>query len=76
MWDLIVSVPDHCLSFYSAKHPSQTFPSVSKTSLSFLKVYVHCMIEGLNMFYYYASLCSGSDVVHLAYQGMDSSLDF
>ena len=24
MWDLIVSVPDHCLSFYFDRHKSRT----------------------------------------------------
>ena len=28
MWDLIVSVPDHCLSFYFASHKTRNFLSV------------------------------------------------
>ena len=28
MWDLIVSVPDHCLSFYFTLPPDQTLVSI------------------------------------------------
>ena len=33
MWDLTVSVPDHCLSFYSADHDSPTKGKASITEL-------------------------------------------
>ena len=34
MWDLIVSVPDHCLSFYSALSSGGSVPSNTRASSS------------------------------------------
>ena len=45
MWDLIVSVPDHCLSFYFGFRKSCT---VAKVILSNLRSWV---IVGLNIFF-------------------------
>ena len=33
MWDLIVSVPDHCLSFYFTVHGTCNTPFTSSTGL-------------------------------------------
>ena len=38
MWDLIVSVPDHCLSFY--------FSFIKRQSTSKTTVYIYCMKSG------------------------------
>ena len=42
MWDLIVSVPDHCLSFYFTLESSLVF-CLSKF-INFLKVFVTALI--------------------------------
>ena len=40
MWDLIVSVSDHCLSFYFSKIDTESFtaPSLNLTALAQVKV--------------------------------------
>ena len=40
MWDLIVSVPDHCLSFYFVSHPSHRF---RVSSLAFVLSWCDCL---------------------------------
>ena len=39
MWDLIVSVPDHCLSFYFSSCDRQGLPGSSDLRLDTVKVH-------------------------------------
>ena len=40
MWDLIVSVPDHCLSFYFSLHEAQM---ISNPTFSFVFIVFSCL---------------------------------
>ena len=46
MWDLIVSVPDHCLSFYFARHSLRSyFHEPQKNEIHLL--YLHLVFTSL-----------------------------
>ena len=49
MWDLIVSVPDHCLSFYFALQQQQKSKKMCHLMFSVKIAHVTCMLDN-NLF--------------------------